>query len=657
MGKAAIKKRKFIRGERSNEGRHQGSPKDPVLPQHKKNFKAPSSKTIFFFIIAFILVSSFAAYFNGLSNGFVYDDAWQVLRNRWITDVRYIPEIFSNNVWGFRQDFNISNYYRPAMHLVYMLTYHIFGPDPRGFHLVNILFHAGVCVMVFLVASRLLKESRHPDSVSYLPPFVAALLFATHPVHAEAVAWVAGLPDLSFTFFYFLSFYLYIRSAGSDLFDVNYLLSVISFFLATLFKEPALTLPLIILAYDYAFDRKEVRCASGLKKYIPYLIVSGIYFLLRFKALHGFAPLKRHAEINAYQSLINVLPLFVQYLEKLFLPINLNAFYVLHPISSLCEARGILSLIITAVFVVLTFSMLKTNKVVFIALLFIAIPLLPVLYIPAVGPNTFAERYLYISSFGIVLLFALLVDWAKAARPAAASGLVAIALVLAGLYSWATVSRNAVWKDDYTLFSDAAGKSPDADIPRFNLGLNLQNKGKWDEAIDQYQIALKLNPDYTDAHVNLGVTFFSKGLIDEAIEQYQIALKLNPEYANTHINLGVAFFRKGRTDEAIEQYQAALKLHPESVDAHVNLGAAFSDKGWTDKAIERYQIALKLQPENVDAHVNLGAAFGNKGWIDKAIEEFKIALQLDPASVNARKNLVRCYELNNSPGKIIQNRK
>lgn len=613
----------------------------------------------FSFMLVFILLVSLAVYFNSLSNGFVYDDAWQVLKNRWITDIRYVPEIFSSNVWGFRQDYSISNYYRPAMHLIYMSIYHIFGPAPWGFHLVNILFHSGVCVLVYLLASRLFKESRQTNSVTYpTPPFIAALLFATHPIHTEAVTWVAGLPDLSFTFFCLLSFYLYIRSEDSNsTFNAVYLLSVISFFLAALFKEPALTLPFIIVAYDYAFGAGEVGYASRLKKYIPYLIATGIYLVLRFHALGGFAPLKRHAELNTYRSLINVFPLFAHYLEKLFLPVNLNAFYVLHPISSLFEVEGILSLIITAVFGFLTFITLRTNKAVFIALLFIAIPLLPALYIPVVGPNTFAERYLYISSFGMVLLFACLIDWAKANRPAMVAGFVTISIVLAGLFSWATVSRNIVWKDDFTLFSDAAIKSPDADLPRYNLGLYLQNMGKWDEAINQYQAALKLNPEYTDARLNLGVALFRKGQLNEAIEQYQAALKLRPEYADAHINLGVALFRKGQIDEATEQYQAALKLQPDSVDARVNLGAAFGSKGLTDKAIEQYQIVLKSNPGSVDAHVNLGAEFGNKGWIDRAIEQFKIALALDPGCVNASKNLARCYELKNSSDKIIHNRK
>ena len=138
------------------------------------------------------------------------------------------------------------------MHIIYMSIYYVLGLNPWGFHLVSVLFHAGVSVMVFIITSRLLRDLRPQARVSSTTPaFMAALLFAAHPIHTEAVAWAAGLPDLSFTFFYLLSFYLYIRSKDSNApFSIVFFLSIASFFLAALCKEPALTLPLIIAAYD-----------------------------------------------------------------------------------------------------------------------------------------------------------------------------------------------------------------------------------------------------------------------------------------------------------------------------------------------------------------------------------------------------------------------
>jgi tetratricopeptide (TPR) repeat protein len=347
-------------------------------------------------------------------------------------------------------------------------------------------------------------------------------------------------------------------------------------------------------------------------RYVPYLIVAGVYFILRSHALGGFAPQKRHVELSTYQYFINIFPLFMQYLEKLILPINLNAFHVLHPIYSVTEIRGILSFIIAAAFVVLIFITLKKNRLIFLGLLFIVIPLLPVLYIPFLGENTFTERYLYLPSVGFVLLVALLLTWVKVHRPPKETiGLILMFAVLIGMYSFGTASRNTIWRDNDVLYADVLRKSPDAALPHYNIVEQL----------------------------------LSKGLINEAIEQFQVTLKIDPYFLPAYENLGVVFVYKGRLDEAIEQYQIALKLYPDSADLHNGIAAAFLDKGWIDKAFEQFQIALKLNPDLADAHNNLGLIYQMSGAIDKAIYEFQAAIRSNPSDPSYHSNLAKAYDL------------
>ena len=619
MGKTSKRKKiisevqpKYAGGFRSSKG--------PDAQQIRRKFQQLTSKTKLALSMFLILLLSFAVYFNSLSNSFVHDDAIQVLENPWITNIKYIPEIFSKNVWGFRAGSATTNYYRPLMHITYMLDYYIFGLNPRAFHLVNILFHAGVSILVFIIVLRLLGESQPSATSTYLiPSFTATMLFITHPIHTEAVTWIAGLPDVSFTFFYFLSFYLYIRS-GTELTSI-YFYSVASFFLAALCKEPALTLPVILIAYDYAVKRSDVRFSIQVKRYIPYLIAAGVYFILRFHALGYFAPMKRHAELSIYQYVINSFPLFMKYLQKLILPINLNAFYVLHPIYSLSEAKGILSLMITAAFVAVTLFSLKKNRLIFLSLFFVIVPLLPVLYIPVLGENSFTERYLYLPSFGFVFLFALLLTWAKVNRPKVAVILIAISTIVIGLYSLETIRRNTIWKDNFTFFTDTVRKSPDADIPRYNFGITLQKMGRIDEAIEQWQSALKLNPGYEKAHYNLGLAYFNKGWIDRAIEHLRIALKLNPDDADAHYGLGLAFFNKGMIDEAIKQWQSASELNPTDTEARKNLAIVFLSKGQVDEAIGQWQFVLKQNPDDAEASKNLAIAYELKTKIPKGIRQ------------------------------------
>jgi protein O-mannosyl-transferase len=582
-----------------------------IKKSHEPRKKVPTEKPVWkitpLLIIILILLSSFAVYFNSMSNDFVYDDITQVWDNPWIKDIGHLPEIFSKSVWSFQTGSEISNYYRPLMHTFYMLAYHIFGLNPWGFHLVNILFHAGVSVLVFIVTMKLLQKFQPSSSDSYLlPSSTAALLFAIHPIHTEAVTWIAGLPDLSFTFFYLLSFYSYMLSRDGH--KYSYLLSVVSFSLAALCKEPALTLPIILIAYDCIAKKPEDRLSERIRRYFPYLVVAGVYLVVRYHALGGFAPEKKYQELSIYQYAINVFPLFTQYLEKLFLPLNLNAFHVLHPISSLFEAKGFISLLITMAYIISVFLALKKNKPVFFGLVLIIVPLLPVFYIPALGENTFAERYLYLPSFGFVFLIALLLAWVRVNRPAVVGILIGTMLVIAGLYSAATITRNTVWRNDYTLFTDTVRKSPDAKGPRNRLGGVYFNKGRIDEAIEQYEIALRLDPDSVISHYNLGLAFSSKGRIDEAIEQYEIALQLDPDFADAHNGLATSFFKKGQIDKAIEQYQVALQLNPNDEKAHNNLGLAYFKKGQIDKAIEQYQVAIRLNPANPNYHIYLDNA-------------------------------------------------
>jgi tetratricopeptide (TPR) repeat protein len=583
-----------IKDETEKKNRNSGVRKNSVTPAHVRET----------FLMIIILLISSAVYLNALGNVFVYDDTDQVLKNNWIKDTKFIPEIFSKNVWSFQADHSVTNYYRPMMHLIYMLNYHLFGLAPWGFHLVNILFHAFNSVLVFLLIRLLAdrqavspgsEQERISASTLLYSPFIAAILFATHPIHTEAVTWVAGVPELSFTFFCLLSFYFYIRAA--EALTGAYIFSVISFFLAVFCKETALTLLPLLFIYDCAFGRSK-EYLSYLKKYIPYISVGIVYLILRFHALGGLAPDTRHAELSSYQNIINVFPLFGQYIEKLLLPLKLKAFYVLHPITSIFEPRGLLSLIMTSVYIVLVFIMWRKSRVVFLGLMVFLIPLLPVLYIPGLGENTFTERYLYLPSLGFAIVVSSVLIWARTKLPNLAVGLVVASALVIGLYSVGTIKRNAVWKDMFTLLSDTVAKSPDSFIDRNNLGNIFMQRGEIDEAITQYNAALTVNPDYFIAHSNLGAALFKKGLIDKAIGQYQIALRLMPTYAEAYNHLGIAYGKLGLLDMAIGQFQTAVYLKPAYADAHYNLGKAYTEKGLLDEAIKQYESALKLEPDD-----------------------------------------------------------
>ena len=663
--------------------------------------------------IALIAAISFAVYFNALFNGFVYDDSQQVLLNPWIRDLRNLPEIFAKSVWSFMEkvgaDAVTSNYYRPLMHVTYMADFYLFGLRPWGFHLVNILFHMGNSVLVFLLISRLLdarpkKEgkgqgaesikqvtgdelsaiSKKNQSFTPSPPsfltthcslfsphasrfafhdsrssaLIGALLFATHPIHTEAVTWIAALPEVAYTFFYLLSFYFYMRyreeqSAKSSVQSSSggllrslcpmtyafYALSLASFSVSVLFKEPALTLPILLIAYDHALRNDRMTLTSGIRRYSAFFIAAGIYLLLRFSALGGFAPEKRFLNLSGYEYVLNMFPLFAGYLWKVLLPINLTAFHVFHPLTSIGQAKSILSLSASAAFMAGLLIAMKKDGRVFLGFLFFAVPLLPVLYIPALGENTFTERYLYLPSAGFVLLIALCLLWLQRKVPQFFGPALCIVIALAAFYSFQTMARNAIWKTEIVLFADTVKKSPDAPLMRNNYGSALDSNGQLDEAIEQFQAALKLRPDYWEAQMNLGIAYGKKGRLDKAVEHLDTALRLNPRSASVRANLGNAYALMGYTDMAIEQFLATLQLDPGLFEAHVNLASSYNKKGLLDKEIEEYEAAIQLRPDFEEGHYLLGRAYANAGRLDNAIERLRYATGLSPDNASYHNTL------------------
>jgi tetratricopeptide (TPR) repeat protein len=599
--------------------------------------------------IMIIAVVSFAVYANALGNGFIYDDHSQILKNHLIRDIRNVPEIFRRSAWTFEGAPPTSNYYRPMLNLFYMAVYYAFGLKAWGYHLLNILFHTGNSVLVFLVASRLLGTSGHkvkakvqektyPLSASLLtstflsPPFVAGLLFATHPVHTEAVTWIGGLPDVSFAFFYLLSFYLYL-SPGEN-YGWRHLFSVICFLLSALCKEPALTLPGILIAYDYAFGKTKVWSLGNLKRYAPYLLVTCGYFIVRFSVLGGFSPLKSLGKLSSLEYVINIFPFFSRYLYKLLLPIDLNFWPVYDPVTSLFSTEGMISLSVTVVFIGGIITSLKRNNAAFLCLLLIAAPLAPALYLKGIIGKLFAERYLYLPSFGFVMLVALLFSWIRNQNRKATAVSAIILILLIVIYSLGTITRNRVWADEYTLFADTVRKSPQSVVPRLEYGNALLARGRFDEAITQYQEAVKMEPMLYVIYHHLGLAFAGKNESYQAIQQLKIALALNPDSPGIHADLGRTYLKAGFRGEAVQELRIAVKLKSTAL-YHNLLGTAYVQTGEIDKAEEEFRTANFLEPSETIYQQNLAEAseiLRSPSYASGSTNEFRGRFKEGPAT-------------------------
>lgn len=544
-----------------------------------------------------VAAAAFAVHLPALFGEFVYDDMTQVLQNRWIRDLGHLGEIFRGSVWSFQAASGVSNYYRPAMHVIYALEYQLFGLKPWGFHLVNLFLHAGVSVLVLLLVRRLFADLGGRDSGDgsgfLTPAFAAALLFATHPVNTEAIAWVAAVPELSFTLFGLLAFLSFRRSEGG--WGRFYWLSVGLFFAATLCKETAFVLPALLALYEILVRKPPALGLLGrlLARLVPFGAAGAVTLALRLHALSGFAPEKRWPELSTLQCALNATTLFAKYLLALVLPVGLNAFHVLHPVRSPLEPLAAAGLLGTAAFLAASAFAWRRSRLAFFGLLVIAVPLFPVLYIRVVGENAFAERYLYLPSIGFALLAALLL-FAIGRERARFAILATVAL----LFAAGSFARTLVWKDNFALFADTAAKSPDHFQSQASFANALYEKGEVDAAIQRYRLAIALDPGQCTPRQNLATAYLRKGLVDEAIAELTHPAVRNAGDPEAAAKLAFAYTAKGWLAAAVTQYEEALRLDPKAAEVHNNLGVTLCRMGLNGRSAEHFAAALALEPGN-----------------------------------------------------------
>ncbi len=577
-------------------------------------------KTSLLAVIIVILIS-IIIYANSLLNGFVFDDMPQVVKNQWIIDFANIPQVFTSSAWSFLGDNTAFHYYRPMMHVIYTLEYHLFTLNPFFWHLVNIVFHAFNAVMVFFVASFVLGGSGAGGAgggggsakgrarvLEDFPifPFIAAVFFSVHPVTTEVVAWVAAIPELSYTAFFLLSLYLYMRATssvdneiGSDsgsgnftiLFRPAYIFSLLFFFLSLFCKEPAMMLILVLWAYDF-FKGRRLFTLSAIVRYAPFVVLAVIYLAIRSHALGGLAPkFSEHAYLSTFQIILNVAPLVFKYFISLIFPMRFSPFYIFYPVFSLTETAALFSWVFVLISAALYLYLLKKRGPALFAVTLIIAPLLPALYIPAFVSSVFSVRYLYLPVAGFTILLAYGVRYfslylrANNERTTRAVGpLVAVLLVLFIISSIKVVQRNRVWRDNFSLWSETVALYPENYQAHLSLSSAYSKIGEVERAKEsqrssiKYNLALKYPKKHAlaESWYNLGVLYYSTGDIDKAIDSYNAGLEVNvrPMLIRDLLNnLGNAYAEKGLIDEAISSYERALLIDPSDTYVRHNLEA------------------------------------------------------------------------------------
>ena len=380
--------------------------------------------------------------------------------------------------------------------------------------------------------------------------------------------------------------------------------------------------------------------------YLPFAAVAAGYVALRSASIGG-AIFQKQVELTLYESLINVFPILAKYVGKLVLPVGLNALYDYEPVRSIAEPRALLALLLILA-IALAALLARRKREVLFSLLWIFVPLAPVLYIPALQTASFADRYLYVSTagFGFLAAYGLGVLLKRGGRVRGAA-LASVAVVLV-LYAAGSVTRSMVWKDDYSLWSDTVSKSPRSASAHYNLASTIHARGDKREAVVHYLDALRLDPAKANAHYNLALAYQGLGETIRAIEHFERAIDLGYRLEESHYNVAASYIALGNLERAAFHYGEALRLNPGNENAHYNLAWTYERLGDPDRAAGHYRRVVALNPGSVDARYNLGRIYLEKGLADEAVGEFEGVLRIRPGDPEAEAWLERARRLKGS---------
>jgi tetratricopeptide (TPR) repeat protein len=584
-------------------------------------------------------------YGNTILNSFHFDDIPSILEKPWIRGWDKIPQ------------FIFSVFQRPLVILSFNLNYAISEFEVWSYHVFNICFHIIASLLVFKLIQQIMYflqdilTKKNPHLFSW--PYIAALVFALHPLSTQSVTYISSRSSILATIFYLSGLILFFKGFGERKFNKKP--GRIYFFGATFFlllggltKEIIVTLPAALFLFHYYFISRESpeKWVSKNLKWVLLLLIPLLAVVGYKQFLGGGFLAASSAELPSSSWLLtqaSVVPF--EYFRKFIFPFNLNLDINFPILSNWLDPKnwlGIFSLgLLITLWLRVSIGIKKKGpweiekRCAGFSLAWIFLTLLPTSsIIPLL--DAVMEHRTYLPLVGFALLATSIFSWAY--RTVADQNLkyLPISLLQTGmflilvLFSLIIVDRNKVWKDELTLWADARQKSPGLVRPYNNLGEAHDKLGNVDKAIGEFKGALKINPNYFFGLNNLGNVYGKQGKYGEAINYFEKALDQKSDYSPAHYNIARAYHLIGKKQEAAESYRKAIRFNPYFEQAFYNLAYLSMELSGFDEAIENFNKFIKMQPNHSRAHFGFGNALMMKGQLDLAMLEYRLSGKLDP---------------------------
>ncbi len=574
-------------------------------------------------LAAALVVLTLLVYLPAIGGGFVWDD------DAMLTDNVVLMEHGLYRSWFTTEQPN----YWPLTWTSYWLEHQVWGLSPAGYHVVNVLLHAVSALIVW----QILVQLRVPGA------WLAAAVFAVHPVNVESVAWITQRKNTLSLFFYLLSLLCYLRFDRRGTAGL-YWTSIVLFVFAMFSKGTVVALPVVLLMCVWWLRGRIGR--RDLLRSIPFFAVAAVMSVVEiwFQYVRAIG-----AEVVRNDGFLGRLAgagwVVWFYLYKALLPINLSFVY---PRWTIDPANGFSYVPDLALLAGLGLCWRFRQSWGWGALLGLGY------FIVTLGPvlgffdfyfmkySFVADHYQYASIIGIIALVVAaggkILERAGLGDVRAAYVSSAAVLIALGVLTW---QQGRIYKDQETLWRDTVRRNPNAPLAQNNFGFALARRGEIDAAISHYRQAIKLDPNNNKAHYNLAFALISQGQLDEAVKQFRQHLQIKPNDANAQITLGNVLYSLGRREEAEIQLREALRYNPGVASLHDNLGILLVSQGKLDEAISHFRQAVKLEPDNAAAHYNLGRALADQGDFQSAIDYFRQSLRIDPERAHVHESLAR----------------
>ncbi len=526
--------------------------------------------------------------------------------------------------------------YYPLLHTVFWIEYKLWGAWPLPYHLLNIGLHA----LTALLLLRILERLQLPGA------WLAAGIFALHPVLVESVAWISELKNTLSGALCAGSALLYLKY-DRERKRSAYFIAFALFLAGVMTKTIIVTLPAVLLVIFW-WKRGKLSWKRDFAPLIPFFVVGLVAGLVTVWVEQKFCAENGETfDFSLLERFLIAGRLFWFYLGELLWPRDLIMIYPTWSVSQAVWWQYLFPVGVLILFLWL-WIIRKNSRGPLAAAICFLLMLFPVLgffnlsyFMSGLGPARHdaifrADHFQYLATIAIIAPISTGVAWLAAqikasVRPAVYGASTALLLLLASL-TWA---QSTTYRDAETCFRAVIAKNPNSATGHSNLGSALLHKGFVDEAIVQFKRSLEIDPDYQFGHYNLAAALMEKGEPDEAIPHLRTVLKVNPNHPKAYYTLGNALSKKGKADEAAASYKRALTLQPDFPDAHCNLANLLLEKGELDAALAHYRTALALQPNDPGAHYNLAVGLVRKGELEPAIAELRIALRIDPAYPDA----------------------